>query len=250
MNNDFGTKLRAGRPLIGTLVTLSDPQAAEVLAGSGFDWLFVDGEHASLGIRDILGILQAVDHRVPCAVRVPANEEVYIKRALDSGAAGVIVPRVNDLEMVQQTVRHAKYSPLGERSVGLSRAHGFGSHFEEYVTTANQRTAVIIQIEHRDGVGNIDAILGVQGVDAVFIGPYDLSASLGKTGRLSDPEVVGCIHRVRDACLARKVPVGIFTTDAGAVPSLAEQGYTLIAVGMDTVMLSESAKRIMDQSRS
>ena len=125
-----------------------------------------------------------------------------------------------------------------------------GCIFVEYVKTANERTAVIVQIEHKEGVENIDAILDVKGVNAVFIGPYDLSASLGKIGKLTDPEVVRCIHHVRDRCLATQTPVGIFTMDAGAVKSLADEGYTLIAVGMDTVMLGESAKRMLNQTRS
>jgi len=250
MSNNFGTKLQDGQPLIGTMVTLADPQVIEVISSCGFDWLFVDGEHAPLGAMEIQGILQAVHNRCPCAVRIPANQEVYIKQALDSGANGVIVPRVNDAEMARQAVGYAKYYPLGERSVGISRAHGFGMHFVEYVKTANERTAVIVQIEHKEGVENIDAILDVKGVNAVFIGPYDLSASLGKIGKLTDPEVVRCIHHVRDRCLATQTPVGIFTMDAGAVKSLADEGYTLIAVGMDTVMLGESAKRMLNQTRS
>ena len=249
MSNSFGANLQSKQPLIGTIVTLCDPSVAEILSISGFDWLFVDGEHAPLGAMDIQRILQAVRGRCACAVRIPANEEVYIKQTLDSGADGVIVPRVNDAEMARQAVRHARYPPVGERSVGISRAHGFGQHFEEYVSTANEKTAVIVQLEHKDGVDNIEAILDVAGVDAVFIGPYDMSASLGSIGELTDPEVVRCIHHVRDCCLAKKVPVGIFTMDAGAVKSFADEGYTLIAAGMDTVMLGASAKKILDQTR-
>ena len=115
---------------------------------------------------------------------------------------------------------------------------------------ANHRTALVVQIEHVDGVENVDAILDVEGVDAVFIGPYDLSASLGKTGKLTDPEVERCIHHVRDRCLAHQKPVGIFTMDAKTVTSLKAEGYTLIAVGMDTAMLSNSAKTILAQVRS
>ena len=163
MNNNFGVKLHNGQPLIGTIITLADPQAVEVISSCGFDWLFVDGEHAPLGAMEIQGILQAVHDRCPCAVRIPANQEVYIKKTLDSGANGIIVPRVNDAEMAQQAVGYAKYPPMGERSVGISRAHGFGMHFAEYIKTANERTADIVQIEHKEGVENIDAILDVKG---------------------------------------------------------------------------------------
>ena len=249
INSDFGAKLQSKQPLIGTIVTLANPQVMEVISSCGFDWLFIDGEHAPLGAMEIQDMLQAVHDRCPCAVRIPANQEVYIKQTLDSGANGIIVPMVNDADMARQAVGYAKYPPLGERSVGISRAHGFGKNFAEYVKNANDDTAVIVQIEHREGVENIDAILDVDGVNAVFIGPYDLSTSLGKLGKLTDPEVVRCIHHVRDRCLATQTPVGIFTMDAGAVNSLADEGYTLIAVGMDTMMLAESAKRVLDQTR-
>ena len=249
MSRHFGALLKSRRPIIGTIVTLSDPQVGEILSGCGFDWLFIDGEHAPLGAADIQRMLAAVQPQCACVVRIPDNQEAYVKKALDSGADGVIVPRVNDSEMARQAVRYAKYPPLGERSVGISRAHGFGMHFAEYMSAANESTAVMLQIEHKDGVDNLDAILGVKGVDGIFIGPYDLSASLGKTGRLTDPEVVRCIHHVRDGCLARQIPVGIFTMDAAMVGPFIDEGYSLIAVGMDTVMLGEFAKTTLGQAR-
>ncbi|MBW1890822.1 MAG: 2,4-dihydroxyhept-2-ene-1,7-dioic acid aldolase [Deltaproteobacteria bacterium] len=250
MGFDMRSALKSKQPLIGTIVSLPCPQIAEILSCSGFDWLFIDGEHAPLGPLEIQSILQAVHERCPCVVRIPSNEEVYIKQVLDCGTSGVIAPRVNSAETAEQVVRFAKYPPQGERSVGISRAHGYGMHFEDYMERANDETAVIVQIEHIEGVDNIDSILDTEGVDAVFIGPYDLSASLGKTGNLSDPEVLRCIHHVRDRCLEHQKPVGIFTMDAGAVSSLVGEGYTLIAMGMDTMMLGASAKRMLDKARS
>jgi 2-dehydro-3-deoxyglucarate aldolase/4-hydroxy-2-oxoheptanedioate aldolase len=249
VESDFRSRLKKRRPLVGTIVTLACQQTVEILSGAGFDWLFVDGEHAALGAHEIEGILMAANGRCPCAVRIPANEEIHIKHSLDSGAAGIIAPNVNTAETAIQVIDWAKYPPLGRRSVGISRAHGYGMDFEGYMAGANSQTAVIVQLEHRDGVENIDAILDVEGVDAIFIGPYDLSASCGKPGELSDPEVLTCIKRVRDRCLKRNVPVGIFTTEPKQVKPYMDEGYTLVALSMDIVMLGRSAKALLDQTR-
>ena len=202
MAHDFRQRLRSGKRLIGTMVTLSTPSTAEILAEVGYQWLFVDAEHGPLETAELLGILQAVSDRVPCVIRVPKNDDGLIKKALDLGAAGIIVPNVNSADEAAAVVDAARYAPEGSRGVGLARAHGYGLSFAEYVENANDHIAVIVQAEHKDAVENIEAIASVPGVDAVLLGPYDLSASLGKMGEISDPVVTAAIDRITEACKA------------------------------------------------
>ncbi len=143
MTNDFRSRLTSRDKLLGTMVTLSTPATAEILAEVGFDWLFVDGEHGPLETADVLGILQAVGNKVPCIVRVPAGEEVPIKKTLDLGATGIIAPQVNSAEQAADVVRFARYAPEGSRGVGLARAHGYGMRFADYVESANEEVAVL-----------------------------------------------------------------------------------------------------------
>lgn len=247
MTRSLRSRLQAGETLLGTMVTLPNAAVAEILADIGFDWLFVDGEHGPLTIHDVEGILQAVGHRTPCLVRVPAAGEIPIKTVLDLGADGIIVPQVNSAAEAAQIVQWARYAPLGSRGVGLARAHGYGRRFKEYVETANERTAVVVQAEHIRAVEDIEAIVKVPGVDAVMLGPYDLSASLGKMGQIDDPEVVAAIERVITVCQSAKIPVGYFGVTASAVQPFIERGCTLITAGVDTLMLGQSAGQILKQ---
>jgi 2-dehydro-3-deoxyglucarate aldolase len=249
MTNTFRKRLIDGELLIGTMVTLPTPSAAEILAEVGFDWLFIDGEHGPLETGDILAILQAVGHRVPCVVRVPAGDEVPIKKVLDLGASGIIVPQVNTAQQAEDVVRFARYAPQGGRGVGLARAHGYGMRFQEYLASANDLVAVIVQAEHATAVENIDAIVKVPGVDAIQLGPYDLSASLGKMGMIDDPIVTGAIDRITSACQSVGMAKGHFGVNAAAVQPYIEQGYTLITVGVDTLFLGAAAKKALAQLR-
>jgi len=245
MSDTFRDRLRRGDKLIGTLLSLPSPELAEIASAAGFDWLFLDMEHGALEVRDVLRLVQAA--RDPCAslVRVPENRELWVKKALDTGAAGIIVPRVNSAEEAARAVHWGKYPPEGGRSIGFSRANRYGARFQENVETANQETVIVAQLEHIDGVRNIEAILGVSGVDAVFIGPYDLSASLGKPGRIQDNDVRDAIRTVADACALRKVPVGIFALNTeGAAKALGE-GYTLVCSGIDIGLFSRAASDIV-----
>jgi 2-keto-3-deoxy-L-rhamnonate aldolase RhmA len=247
--NDFRARLKRGDKLLGTMVTLPSPPAAEVLASLGFDWLFVDGEHGPLETAELLGILTAVNRRAACLVRVPSCDAVQIAKVLDLGADGIIVPQVNTPEQAADAVRFARYPPAGSRGVGLARAHGYGLKFKEYIESANREIAVVVQAEHAAAVENIDAIARVPGVDAILLGPYDLSASLGKMGQVDDPEVVAAIGRVTDACRAVGMPLGFFGVNAAAVRPYVERGYTLIVAGVDTTLLAGAARGLLAELR-
>jgi 2-dehydro-3-deoxyglucarate aldolase/4-hydroxy-2-oxoheptanedioate aldolase len=250
MKLTFRKELLSGKKMIGTLVSLPCPSVTEILCDAGFDWLFIDGEHSPLAMGDIQNMLQAAGDRCSCVVRIPANDEVFIKQVLDVGASGLIAPHVNTAEIAEQVVRFAKYPPIGERSVGVARANGYGFQFAEYVKNANDQLAVVVQIEHVEAARNIESILEVDGVDAVFIGPYDLSASMGKPGKIQDPEVQDYMNQVREASRQRKKPIGIFAISVDDARPYLDQGYALIAVGVDTMMLGQAARDIVKKMRS
>lgn len=238
-------KLSRGELLIGTIITLPSPEIAEIYSKSGFDWLFIDLEHSVLSLKDAQIILQAASPRTPCLVRVPNMDEVWIKKALDIGAAGIIVPQIKTAEEAQKVVRLCKYPSDGLRSVGIARAHGYGENFQEYVAAANADTLVIIQIEHSQAVKNIDEILKVAGIDGLFIGPYDLSASMGKIGLTDDLAVQEAIVQVKRRAEQMKMPLGIFSATIEAAIPYIQAGYQLLAVGIDTMLINQTAKNII-----
>ncbi|MFO0953749.1 MAG: aldolase/citrate lyase family protein [Isosphaeraceae bacterium] len=249
MVGTFRKRLLARETLFGTMVTLPEPSVAEVLAGLGFDWLFVDGEHGPIGAREVLGILQAVGDRVACIVRLPGSEDGPIKQVLDIGAEGIIIPQVNSAEQAASVVRSARYAPAGARGVGLGRAQGYGQRFQEYLDTANDRVTVIVQAENAQAVENIEKIVKVEGIDAILLGPYDLAASLGKMGRIDDPVVTDAIDHITKTCQAAGLPLGYFGLSAGVIRPYIDRGYTLIAGGVDTVFLGAGAKRLLEEMR-
>lgn len=244
MTSSFRDRLLRGDRLAGTLLGLPVPELAEIASLAGFDWLFLDMEHGSIDGASLARMLQAV--RGPCAalVRVPENAEMWTKKALDAGADGIIVPRVNTPEEAASAVFWAKFPPQGGRSVGFSRANAYGTRFQDYVDTANETTAVVIQVEHAEGARRIEEILSVPGVDAIFIGPYDLSASFGKPGKTGAPEVRKAIRAVRDACVRRHVPVGIFSGDVPATVKAVEDGFSLICAGIDIALFARGAAEL------
>lgn len=249
MSHNFRSKLKQGNPLIAPMVTLSCPETAEILSKVGYDWLFLDAEHSTYSASDLQAIIGRVGHTLPCLVRLAAPEEVLIKKALDLGADGIIAPQVNSAEQAANIVSWSRYSPEGTRGVGLGRAHGYGFAFDDYLAKANEEITVVVQAEHIDAVNSIEQIVKVPGVDAVLIGPYDLSASLKRIGEIDHPEVTGAIQHVTEVCQKNNIPLGIFGVTVDAVKPYIEQGYTLITAGVDTVMLGQAARKMLGQIR-
>jgi 2-dehydro-3-deoxyglucarate aldolase len=249
MKDTLTTRLHRGDLLLGTLVSLPSLEIAEILADAGFDWLWLDLEHSAMGIPEAQAILQAVGERIDCLVRVPLNDEIWIKKVLDTGPAGILVPQVNTADEARRALALSKYPPMGRRSVSGARANRFGLRLQEYIQRVNTDSAVVIQAEHIQAVNNIDSILEVAGIDAVFVGPYDLSASMGLIGQPGHPEVAAAIQRVRAACQAHSVALGIFAATAEQARTYIHQGFTLIGTSGDTLMLVQAAGSLISALR-
>jgi 2-dehydro-3-deoxyglucarate aldolase len=245
MIETFRRRLSRGDLLLGTMVSIASPEVAEILALAGFDWLFIDMEHGAIDIATAQQMLQAAGPGKPGVVRTPSRDEVWIKKCLDIGASGIIVPQVKSADDAERVIQFSRYPPLGSRSVGISRAHGYGTGFRDYVARANDEIAVILQIEHIEAVRNIEPIVKVQGIDALFVGPYDLSGSMGKIGEVNDPDVQEAIARVRDCASRAEVPLGIFALTPDSARAFIEAGFTLIAAGMDSMLLADAAREML-----
>lgn len=241
MPNAFRERLQRREPLIGTIVSVGSTDVVEVLAASGLDWLFIDAEHSPLAPATVQQMVLAAG-AVPCVVRLPANDEVFIKQALDAGAAGIMVPLVNSATEAASVVRRAKYPPMGIRGVGTARALGYGYGIADYVARANAETVVFVQAEHIDAVAAIDDIVAVPGLDGIFVGPFDLSASMGKPGQVSDPEVVAAIEKVGASARGAGLPLGYFGISPDSVAPWLARGFNLIACGVDLMMLGAKAR--------
>lgn len=245
IDNAFRSALLRRDVTLGTWLQINSATAAEVLSNSGYDWIAIDIEHTDIDVLSLTQLLRGMYGRgVAPIARVSRNDVLEIRRALDVGSAGVLVPFVNTAEEARRAVAATKYPPLGVRGFSFSRANDWGVGFEEDARSANEATAVIVMIESREGVEHIEEIASVPGVDAAFIGPYDLSGSYGIPGQTDDARVRAACRRVIDACEEKQKSVGLLlprpTVDA--VRRAVADGYTLICIGIDTVFLDQGAR--------
>lgn len=230
--------------LMGTIISMPVPQSAEIMAAAGFDWVLIDMEHSALSLEDVHNLLNGGGDKLISIVRVPGNDEIWIKRVLDLGCDGILVPMVNSGEEAARAVAAALYPPAGKRSVGVGRAHAYGPGFSSYVAEANQKLIVMLQVEHIEAVRNIDAIVSTEGISAVFIGPYDLSASMGLPGEVTHPDVVMAIETVKSKCREAAIPYGIFSMTPEGLAGHIAGGCTYALCGIDAFMLATDAGRI------
>ena len=237
-------KLKRNQLSIGSWIMMKDLVGIDVMSLAGFEWLAVDIEHTSIDLKQVEDLIRAIQaNNIKALVRVSKNEEVIIKRVLDMGADGIIVPMVCSKNDALKAVNYAKYPPEGKRGVGLYRSSGYGVKFEEYKKWVKNELVIIIQIEHIDAVNNIDEILKVEGVDGTLIGPYDLSGSLGFPGEYNNQNVKIAIKKVIDKCREHKVPSGFHVVDTNPKELILKinQGCRFLAYGIDHLFLGNSA---------
>jgi 4-hydroxy-2-oxoheptanedioate aldolase len=243
--NEFKRLLAKGQSQIGIWNTIPGPVVAELLATAGFDWVLLDTEHSLTDVPDLMGMLQAVAaYPGSAVVRPAANDPVLIKRILDLGALTLMIPYVQDAEEAAAAVRAMRYAPRGMRGVsGMSRASRFGT-VKDYTRRAEEELCLIVQVETADAVGRIAEIAAVDGVDALFIGPADLAASMGHPGNAGHPDVVAMIERAIRAVTATGKAAGILTGDQAFARQCIGWGTTFTAVGIDMSILAGGARAL------
>lgn len=248
----FKDRLVADTPLLGLWQSLASPYTAEICARIGFDWLLFDGEHAPNTLQTLLGQLQAAaPFPVEAIARVPSGEPVAIKHYLDLGFTTLLMPMIDSAEHARAVVAATRYPPHGVRGVAsaVSRAAGFGAN-PDYLATAHLGLTVIVQIESRAGLEAIDAIAAVEGVDALFVGPADLAASLGHLGNPGHSEVQQAIDHAKARIDAAGKPVGIFATSPEDARRRGDEGFSFISIGTDIGLLARGAATLLGSVRS
>jgi 2-keto-3-deoxy-L-rhamnonate aldolase RhmA len=248
MHNRIKEKLARGASSIGTWQMIGHPVVTEILAQAGFDWVVLDIEHGIFDWPAALGHVQVIQgHGCPVLFRLPINAPEHFKWALDTGAEGVIVPMIRTVEDARRAIAYAKYPPEGERGISIGRAHAYGAAFDDYIATANAETLVALQIEHIDAVENIEGICALPGLDVVFVGPYDLSGTMGLMGQVTHPEVEAAMTRVVSVAQAAGVVPGLLIVDPQPreVAQRVAEGVRFISIGLDTAMLVNAAREMI-----
>lgn len=246
MNPEFHEALVAGEPVVGNWISLAHPAIAETSADLGFDFVVIDTEHTSIASDELEAMIRATDAGdggTAPVVRIPDHDAGKIKRVLDMGAAGLMVPMVESAADAEDVVEAVRYPPEGRRGAAPARASGYGRSFEEYFESANDQIVTIVQIETARAVENIEEILAVDGVDAIQIGQGDLSASLGVFGEWESDGFRDALDRVVGAADAAGVPVGMLALDAEGIDRWLDAGVDFMTVGVDVVYLQEGATR-------
>jgi 2-keto-3-deoxy-L-rhamnonate aldolase RhmA len=240
-------KLRNRERIFGGWVSYSHPSITETFARAGFDFIAIDMEHSTISLGEAQRIIAASQSEgVPCLPRPVSHSNDWIKPLLESGADGVVVQMVNTPAEVEALVSLVKYPPVGRRSYGVNRAQAYGYDFDEYTSTWNATSSLIIQVESVEAVENIDALVAFDEVDGVMVGPYDISGSLGVPGQTGHPRVIEASRHVIEACSRAGKSCGTQTADPGeaGVNALFDLGYTFAILGSDLFVIWKWAEQM------
>ena len=241
-------KLKNNKLTLGSWITIGHPSIVDIMSSAGFEWLVVDIEHTSIDLttaHNLIATIQA--NNMKALVRVSKNEEVIIKRILDMGADGIVVPMIKSKIDAIEAINYAKYPPIGKRGVGLFRAQKYGLGFNEYKNWVNEELVIIAQIEHIEAVNNIEEIITTDGIDGVIIGPYDLSGSMGHPGEYNRPDVKDAIDKVIKSCKKNNVPSGFHVIESNPekLQQRIDEGCTFLAYSLDFFFLGDCAREGM-----
>lgn len=236
-----------GAAKIGTIITLDTPAIAEAVKIAGYDWAWIDGEHGLVDPKGAALIGAILSPQVKSFVRVPDQSPATLKRFLDAGCDGVIVPHVDTRTQLDAIIASCLFPPKGRRSVGIARAQGYGAYLNEAISSRS--FAIIAQIETDAGLANAEEIAAAPDLDAVLIGPYDLSGALGMPGDLDAPPVREAIARILAVCKGANLPCGIFAANPARARAALEQGFDFAGVGVDTALLVDAFKATLSGSR-
>jgi 4-hydroxy-2-oxoheptanedioate aldolase len=250
-SNPVKQALKVGRPSVGTWLSLGSITASRFLARAGFAWLTVDLEHSLVDWETATHMFAAIaDAGCTPLARVPSNRHDHIKRVLDNGSHGIVVPMVNSREEALAAVAAAKYPPIGNRSVGGSvHALNFAGTANEYYARANDEILIVLQCEHIRAVEDADAIFSVPGIDAIFVGPHDLAASMRSSdGRPPSSEESSRVHqRILESCQKNKVPAGFHCGNADEALQRIEQGWQFVAVASELRMMLNGVTEVVSK---
>jgi 2-dehydro-3-deoxyglucarate aldolase len=250
--NDLREKIERRNLSIGSWIQLQDPNSAEIMAHAGFDWIAIDMEHGCISNHELPNLCRALElgDTVPL-VRIFSANERDVRTALEAGAAGLIVPRVESAAQIKQVLSWSQWPPKGQRGVGFSRANLYGDQFTNYKEFA-QSPIIIPMIESQEGVTNLHDILNTDGINTIFVGPYDLSASLGITGKLDNPIYAETLDKIKKTCRSMNKGYGIHVVspEKDALRDAINEGYTFIAFSIDATFLRHSSKNPLKEETS
>lgn len=253
MTKSLKSKLKDHDLALGGWAMIGHASIIEIMAKAGFDWVCVDLEHTSTTYDQVENMIRAADiAKVPTLTRLTNNDKNQIKRVMDCGASGIIVPMVKTAEEARAAVEAMQYPPLGHRGVSLHRGTGFGPQFDEYRDWLAKEAVCIVQIEHIDAVNNCEEIFAVDGVDGYFMGPYDLSASMGLTGQLDHPDVIAAMDKVRDTAKKMNTPGGLHVVEPNEelLKESIAKGFTFLAYSIDTRIIDTACRAGIAAARS